>query len=58
MTQVNNISKKTYDLIKDQFNCIYRGKIAMKNKGMIDMYFVTSAKEEITTLTKENEDAY
>ncbi len=35
-----NISDITYHLIKDQFNCVYRGKLAAKNKGEIDMYFV------------------
>ena len=37
-----NISQTTYDKIKDQFNCKYRGKIKAKNKGAIDMYFVNS----------------
>ena len=35
-----NISGNTYEKIKDQFNCIYRGKIEAKNKGGIDMYFI------------------
>ncbi len=35
-----NISGQTYELVKDTFNCEYRGKIAAKNKGEIDMYFV------------------
>lgn len=35
-----NISKATYELVKDKFKCIYRGKIQAKNKGEIDMYFV------------------
>lgn len=35
-----NISGTTYELIKDKFNCEYRGKIPAKNKGEIDMYFV------------------
>jgi class 3 adenylate cyclase len=35
-----NISGSTFDLIKDSFNCTYRGKIEAKNKGEIDMYFV------------------
>ena len=35
-----NISATTYELVKDQFQCEYRGKIAAKNKGDIDMYFV------------------
>lgn len=35
-----NISGSTYELVKDKFNCIYRGKIKAKHKGEIDMYFV------------------
>jgi class 3 adenylate cyclase len=35
-----NISGTTYELVKDKFNCIHRGKIQAKNKGEIDMYFV------------------
>lgn len=35
-----NISGSTYELIKNDFNCVYRGKIEAKNKGKIDMYFV------------------
>lgn len=38
-----NISKDTYDLIKDdsQFRFVSRGKIQVKSKGEIDMFFVT-----------------
>lgn len=35
-----NISEVTYELIKDKFNCVHRGKIEVKNKGMMDMYFI------------------
>ena len=35
-----NISQHTYELVKDQFTCVHRGKIEAKNKGEIDMYFV------------------
>jgi class 3 adenylate cyclase len=35
-----NISGSTYELIKDKFQCTYRGEIAVKNKGDIAMYFV------------------
>jgi class 3 adenylate cyclase len=35
-----NISGSTYALVKDKFNCIYRGRIQAKNKGDLDMYFV------------------
>ncbi|MCO6480761.1 MAG: tetratricopeptide repeat protein [Phaeodactylibacter sp.] len=37
-----NISQRTYDLIKDQYHCIHRGKVSTKDKGDIDMYFVES----------------
>ena len=37
-----NISGATYEMVKDNFNCEYRGKIQSKNKGEIDMYFVES----------------
>lgn len=35
-----NISKSTYELVKDRYNCEYRGKLQAKNKGLIDMYFL------------------
>jgi hypothetical protein len=34
-----NISGTTYEKIKDQFSCTYRGKVQAKNKGPVDMYF-------------------
>ncbi len=40
-----NISGTTYELVKDKFNCTYRGKIEAKNKGYIDMYFAGLKKE-------------
>ena len=36
-----NISAYTYDLIRNDFACEYRGKVAAKGKGELDMYFVT-----------------
>lgn len=36
-----NVSDSTYELIKDKYNCEYRGKIDVKNKGVVDMYFVS-----------------
>ncbi|HMU46544.1 MAG TPA: adenylate/guanylate cyclase domain-containing protein [Chitinophagaceae bacterium] len=39
-----NISGETYNLVKDHFNCTYRGKIEAKSKGQVDMYFVESEK--------------
>lgn len=38
-----NISGATYELVRDKFACVYRGKIEAKNKGEIDMYFVEKA---------------
>lgn len=35
-----NISENTYEMVKDQFNCTYRGEIEAKGKGKIKMYFV------------------
>ncbi|MEZ4956715.1 MAG: adenylate/guanylate cyclase domain-containing protein [Saprospiraceae bacterium] len=35
-----NISENTYQLVKNQFNFEERGKMAIKNKGEINMYFV------------------
>ena len=35
-----NISEVTHELVKDKFNCTYRGEIEAKNKGMLKMYFV------------------
>lgn len=35
-----NVSENTYLLIKDDFECEYRGEIDVKNKGMMKMYFV------------------
>jgi hypothetical protein len=39
-----NVSAYTFDLIQREFNCTYRGKLAAKGKGDIDMYFVDSMK--------------
>ncbi|HSM63710.1 MAG TPA: adenylate/guanylate cyclase domain-containing protein, partial [Gillisia sp.] len=38
-----NISENTYELIKDHFNCRYRGEINVKNKGMMKMFYVHCA---------------
>ncbi len=38
-----NISEVTHELIKDKFECTYRGKIQAKNKGELSMYFVENA---------------
>lgn len=38
-----NILEVIYNLIKYQFDCEYWGKVQVKNKGLIDMYFVKGA---------------
>lgn len=35
-----NISETTYELVKDKFDCEYRGEVKAKGKGMMKMYFV------------------
>ena len=41
-----NISQTTFDLIKDQFICNYRGEIEAKNRGRLKMYFVEIEKKQ------------
>lgn len=43
-----NISGDTYALVKDFFDCEYRGKVKAKGKGEIDMYFVNRIKAELS----------
>lgn len=40
-----NVSETTYQLIKNDFHCTYRGKLTAKHKGEVDMYFVESYRE-------------
>ena len=35
-----NISKNTYELVKDNFSTSYRGQISVKGKGEMEMYFI------------------
>ena len=35
-----NISEDTYQLIKDHFQCTYRGEVEVKHKGPVKMFFV------------------
>jgi adenylate cyclase len=44
-----NISGATYELVKYFFDCEFRGKVAAKNKGEIDMYFVNGLRPELAT---------
>ena len=43
-----NISGVTYNLVKDYFICEYRGKLPVKYKGNIDMYFVKGLRPELS----------
>lgn len=40
-----NISNTTYELIKDQFCCTYRGELDVKNKGKLKMYYVDRVRD-------------
>ena len=35
-----NISASTYEMIKNEFTCFYRGEVEAKNKGLVNMYYV------------------
>lgn len=50
-----NISAATYDLVKDQYECEFRGKIYAKNVGDIDMYFVNSKKVALDDSPRKKE---
>ncbi len=42
-----NISAFTYMLIRDYYECEYRGKVEAKGKGKVDMYFVVDRKPKV-----------
>jgi adenylate cyclase len=46
-----NISGATWELVQNHFTCQHRGKIAAKNKGEIDMYFVEAESTGRTPFT-------
>ncbi|MFP4846739.1 adenylate/guanylate cyclase domain-containing protein [Winogradskyella sp. PE311] len=37
-----NISEDTYNILKSEFDCEYRGELDVKNRGSMKMYFVNS----------------
>lgn len=43
-----NISGQTFEMIKDFFICEYRGKMPVKYKGDIDMFFVKAIRPELS----------
>ncbi len=42
-----NISGTTYEFVKEFFDCEHRGKMPVKYKGELDMYFVRGIKPEL-----------
>jgi len=48
-----NISGITYGMVKDYFICEYRGKLPVKYKGNVDMYFVNGLRPELSVDLKE-----
>ncbi len=48
-----NVSQSTYLLIRDRYNCEHRGQIHVKNKGMMDMYYVNDKKDEPSIKAKK-----
>ena len=52
-----NISEATYELVKDKFKCVPRGKISVKGAGDKNMYFVEEQLQEtVTTETQVADD--
>jgi len=44
-----NISEDTFLLINEFFDCVHRGKMPIKYKGEVDMYFVKGLKAEFSS---------
>lgn len=42
-----NITENTYQLIKDNFDCVYRGEVDVKNIGKVKMYIVNKEKSPV-----------
>ncbi|MCX7166385.1 MAG: adenylate/guanylate cyclase domain-containing protein [Rhodocyclales bacterium] len=49
-----NVSAYTFDLIREEFDCEYRGKLDAKGKGQIDMYFVAGPQAKINHEPREH----
>jgi class 3 adenylate cyclase len=50
-----NISAFTYNIIKNDFDCKYRGEFEVKNKGKMKMYFVNDPLDSLKNYTFTNE---
>ncbi len=46
-----NISENTYNLVKNDFDCKYRGEIEAKNRGKLKMYYVNGTKQKVISKT-------
>ncbi|GBF50099.1 adenylate/guanylate cyclase catalytic domain protein [Leptospira ryugenii] len=44
-----NISGTTYDMVKEYFDCEFRGQVSAKNKGEVAMYYVNGLKAEFSS---------
>jgi class 3 adenylate cyclase len=49
-----NISETTYELVKDRFVCEQRGEIYVKNKGMMNMYYVNRTSDKSRKVASES----
>jgi len=45
-----NISHSTYELIKEDVDCEYRGEIEAKNRGKVKMYFAKAIKKHVVAM--------
>ncbi|MBE7410983.1 MAG: hypothetical protein HS129_02800 [Leptospiraceae bacterium] len=43
-----NISQATYEIVKEYFECEYRGEVNAKNKGPVKMYYLNRIKPEFS----------
>ena len=43
-----NITESTYQMVKEFFQCEYRGQMPVKYKGTVDMYFVKNILPELS----------
>ena len=50
-----NVSGATFEIVSPLFDCTYRGKVAAKNKGEVDMFFVDGIKPELSVDSKGEE---
>jgi class 3 adenylate cyclase len=48
-----NITAATFELIKDEFDCEYRGKTEIQGDGSIDMYFVNGYNTKSSEINKK-----